>query len=65
MLIQEIELGVIDLIDKKKKVVKLKESQVCLQGFRIDFEGNIEKGVPHRNQKDCIRFCFKDTCVSL
>jgi hypothetical protein len=65
MLIQEIELGVLDLNDKKKKVMKLKEDEICMQGFRIDLDGKMVKGVPHKNQDDCIKFCYKDLCDSL
>ena len=62
MLIQEIELGVLDLNDKKKKIMKLKEDEICMQGFRIALDGKIVKGVPHRNQDDCYRFCYRNTC---
>jgi hypothetical protein len=65
MLTQEIELGVLDLKDKKKKIVKLKEDEICWRGFRIDLDGKIVRGVPRRNQGDCYRFCYKDTCDSL
>ena len=65
MLIQEVELGVFDLIEKKKKTLRLKMSEICMQGFRIDLDGKIVKGVPHRNHGDCHRFCYKETCDSL
>ena len=65
MLIQEIELGVLNLENKKKKLIKLKENEICFQGFRIDLEGNVVRGVPHRNQNDCKVFCYRDTCDNL
>jgi hypothetical protein len=65
MLIQELELAVLDLNDGKKKVVKLREDEICTQGFRIDEKGKIARGVPHRNQDDCHRFCLANTCDSL
>jgi len=65
MLIQEVEMGILDLNDGKKKVIKLKEDEICTQGFRIDLNGKIARGVPHRNQSDCHRFCYTDTCDSL
>jgi hypothetical protein len=65
MLIQEIELDILNLQNKQKKIVKLKENEICMQGFRIDHNGNIMRGVPHRNQNDCIKFCYRDTCDNL
>ena len=65
MLIQEIELGVVNLGNKQKKLIKLKENEICLQGFRIDLEGKIVRGVPHRDQDDCKKFCYRDTCDNL
>jgi len=62
MLIQETEIGVLDLIEKKKKILGLKRDEICIQGFRIDLDGKIVKGVPHRNHGDCHRFCYIDTC---
>ena len=64
MPIQELKMGVLDLNDKKKKIVKLKENEICTQGFRIDLKGKMVRGVPHRNQDDCYRFCYKDICES-
>jgi len=65
MLIQELEMGVLDLNDGKKKLMKLKKDEICIQGFRIDLNGKMVRGVPHRNQGDCHRFCYADTCDSL
>lgn len=62
MVIQELERGVLDLIDETKKVLKLKKDEICHQGFRIDHNGKMIRGVPHRNQDDCHRFCYTDTC---
>ena len=65
MLIPELEIGVLDLNDKKKKVMKLKKDEICIQGFRIDLNGKMVRGVPHRNHDYCHRFCYVDTCDSL
>ena len=65
MLIQELEMSVLDLNDGKKKVMKLKEDEICIQGFRIDLNGKMVRAVPHRNQDDCHRFCYADTCDCL
>jgi hypothetical protein len=65
MLVQEVEMGILDLSDGKKKVIKLREDEICTQGFRIDQNGKIVRGVPHRNRNDCHRFCYTDTCDSL
>ncbi|UCC58511.1 MAG: hypothetical protein JSW14_00885 [Candidatus Bathyarchaeum sp.] len=65
MLVQEVEMGILDLNDGKKKVIKLREDEVCTQGYRIDLNGKIVRGVPHRKQEDCHRFCYTDTCDSL
>jgi hypothetical protein len=62
MLTKELELGILDLNDGKKKVMKLREEEICTQGFRIDLDGKIVRGVPHRTQVDCHRFCYTDTC---
>ena len=65
MSIQELEIGVLDLNDRKKKIMKLKKDEICIQGFRIDLNGKMVRGVPHRNQEYCHRFCYVDTCDSL
>jgi len=65
MLIQKLERGILDLNDGSKKVIKLKKDEICLQGFRIDMDEKIVRGVPHRNKDDCHRFCYADTCDSL
>ena len=62
MLTEEFEMGILDLNNGKKKVMKLKEDEICTQGFRIDLDGKIVRGVTHRNQGDCHRFCHTDTC---
>ncbi len=62
MLAEEFEMGILDLNDGKKKVIKLREDEICTQGFRIDLDGKIVRGVPHRNKGDCHRFCYMDTC---
>jgi ATP phosphoribosyltransferase regulatory subunit HisZ len=54
-------MGIVDLKNGKKKVIKLKEDEICTQGFRIDLNGKIARGVPHKNQNDCHRFCYADT----
>jgi hypothetical protein len=64
MLIHELEMGILDLNDGKKKVVKLRVNEICMQGFRIDLNGKLARGVPHRNQEDCYRFCCANTCNS-
>jgi hypothetical protein len=65
MLIQEVEMGIVDLNDGEKKVVKVRGDKICMQGFRIDLNGKVVRGVPHRNRDDCHRFCYTDTCDSL
>ena len=62
MLTKEFEIGTLDLKNGKKTVIKLKEDKICTQGFRIDLNGKIARGVPHKNQNDCHRFCYADTC---
>ena len=62
MLTKELEIGIVDLNNGKKKVIQLREEEVCTQGFRIDLDGKVVRGVPHRNQGDCHRFCYTDTC---
>ena len=64
MPVLKLEMGVLDLIDKKKKVIKLKGREICMEGFRIDLNGKMVRGVPHRDQEDCYRFCYKDICES-
>jgi len=53
------------LNDRQKKIMKLKKDEICIQGFRIDLNGKMVRGVPHRNQEYCHRFCYVDTCDSL
>lgn len=65
MSIQEFEMCILDLGEGKKKVVKLREDEICMQGFRLDLKGKRVRGVPHRNRDDCHRFCYTDTCDSL
>ena len=65
MLVQEVEMGILDLNDGKKKVIKLKDDEICTQGFRIGLNGKIVRGIHHRNRDDCHRFCYTDTCDSL
>jgi len=62
MLTQELEMGILDLKNGKKTVIKLKEDEICMQGFRIDLDGKLARGVPHKNQNDCHRFCYAATC---
>jgi len=55
----------IDLNENKEKVIKLKTSEICMKGFRIDLNKKMVRGVPHRNQRDSRKFCYVDTCDSL
>jgi hypothetical protein len=65
MLIQELEVGVLDLNDAKRKVLRLREDEICSQDFRIDSNGKIVRGVPNRNKDDSHRFCYTDIYNSL
>ena len=49
-------MGVLDLNDGKKKVMKLKKDEICIQGFRIDLNGKMVRGVPHRNKMTATDF---------
>jgi hypothetical protein len=62
MLTNELEIGTLDLKNGKKMVIKVKESEICTQGFRLDLNGKLARGVPHKKQHDCHRFCYADTC---
>ena len=62
MLTKKLEMGTLDLKNGKKMAIKLGEDEICMQGFRIDLDGKIARGVPHKNQNDCHRFCYADTC---
>jgi hypothetical protein len=62
MLTEELEMGAVDLKNGKQTVLKLKQSEICTQGFRLDLNGKIARGVPHKNQNDCHRFCYAATC---
>lgn len=62
MLNQELKIHILDLNENKEKVINVKKSEICMQGFRIDSNKKTVRGVPHRNQDDCRRFCYIDTC---
>jgi hypothetical protein len=62
MLTTQLEIGALDLKTGKKMVIKVKESEICTQGFRLDLNGKLARGVPHKNQQDCHRFCYAATC---
>lgn len=45
----------------KIKTLRLKEEQVCWEGLR-KLRGEFVRGVPRRNNKDCLKYCCCESC---
>ncbi|UCC33143.1 MAG: hypothetical protein JSW53_05015 [Candidatus Bathyarchaeota archaeon] len=55
ILVLEIEEG------ERIKKVKVKEREVCWEGFR-EVRGKLLRGVPKMNPKDCLKYCRHEGC---
>jgi len=45
----------------KIKTLTLEEEQICWEGLR-KLRGELVRGVPRRNGKDCLKYCHHESC---
>ena len=43
------------------KALRLEENQICWEGFR-KLRGELVRGVPKRNNNDCLKYCCHEGC---